>query len=414
MLLLVKMFKKKGISAVIGYILLITFAIIISALLYQWLRSYVPRESLECPDGVSLFLKDYIYDCTGENIHITLKNNGRFNIAGYFIHATNRPDQKLATINLIDYTDAEKGHGAILLGDENNNTIEPGEEIGNDFDLTGSDIGRIYSLQIIPVRWQEAENRIKFVSCGKAKIEEELICFSGIPGECNFNDTCDAGETCSNCPSDCGACCGNGILDSGEECDDDNTISGDGCSSTCKREWFVFVSSAVYHGDMNSPEGLTGLGAGDTQCKTLADNSEALVNLNGKNWKAWLSTSGISGVDAKDRIKDGIYILPDGTKIAENLNDLIDGILLNPININDRGEIPSTSSSYVWTGTNEFGLVISGEAIETNCNQWSEGAASVFGWKGNWSALDLRWTNIILDTSDRKCSQTNRIYCFEV
>ena len=393
------MFKKKGISVVIGYILLITFAIIISALLYQWLKSYVPRESLECPDGVSLFLKDYIYDCPGENIHITLKNNGRFNIAGYFIYGTNRPDQKLATINLIDYTDAEKGQGAILLGDGNTNTIEPGEEIENNFDLSGSGIERVYSLQIIPVRWQEAENRIKFVTCGKAKIEEELICFSGIPGVCNYNGTCDAGETCYYCPEDCGDCCGNGEIDGGEKCDDGNTEDWNGiCSADCSQyQWLVFASSEYYDGF------LQGISGGNQKCNALASNAGFTGN-----FKAWLSDS---TQNAKDGINEGIYYLDDSanTIIADNKDDLLDSTIDNPIN---KDEFGNTLSTYleVWTGTNEDGTWAGSNNLD--CNSWATNQIGTYeGIRGLLTQTDKTWTNYT--GADTRCNKNARIYCFQ-
>ena len=50
--------NKKGVSVIIGYVLLIAFAILISAGVYAWLKTYVPREPLNCPDGVSIFVKE--------------------------------------------------------------------------------------------------------------------------------------------------------------------------------------------------------------------------------------------------------------------------------------------------------------------------------------------------------------------
>ena len=54
---------KRGISIVIGYILLVTVSIAMSILVYQWLKTYVPKEFLECPDGTSILAKEISYDC---------------------------------------------------------------------------------------------------------------------------------------------------------------------------------------------------------------------------------------------------------------------------------------------------------------------------------------------------------------
>ncbi|MEK6842805.1 MAG: hypothetical protein AABX84_03230, partial [Nanoarchaeota archaeon] len=96
--------NKLGISVMIGYILLISMAIMMSIIVYQWVKTYVPQKSIECEDGVSLFVQSYNNDCDNERLDLTLKNNGRFDIAGYFIHATTSPTQELAVIDISSET----------------------------------------------------------------------------------------------------------------------------------------------------------------------------------------------------------------------------------------------------------------------------------------------------------------------
>ncbi len=68
------------------------------------MKSYVPKDTIDCPDGVSIFITDSscienITDNTYE-LRLNIKNNGRFDIGGFFIHATNSSNQTLATIDL--------------------------------------------------------------------------------------------------------------------------------------------------------------------------------------------------------------------------------------------------------------------------------------------------------------------------
>jgi hypothetical protein len=185
MLLQIK--NKLGVSLMIGYVLLVSLAVIMGGTMYVWMKSYVPSEGLECPEGASITMNEYFYNCSNLNIiNITLENNGRFGIAGYFIKATNNQTQTLATLDLsakVKQTDRIFKYSAKnaiiivsgLMGDSNNNSFNPGDEIENSFDLTG--IGQIYSIEIIPVRWQDQNNKLRFVSCGEAsKYKEQIIC----------------------------------------------------------------------------------------------------------------------------------------------------------------------------------------------------------------------------------------------
>ena len=204
--------NRKGISIMIGYILLIVIAIIISVIVYQWLKTYIPTDPLECPDGVSVFVEDYTYNCTTNQFNFTLKNNGRFSIAGYFIHATNSPEQGVATIDLSEYTSLGVG-GAVIFSADINSLI-PNNKINNTFDLSNTSIQQIYSVEIVPVTYRVYNNKNRIISCGDSKIREEISCSIG---------------------SAVGIC-GNGVIEIGEQCDDSNSNSGDGCSSTCSVE----------------------------------------------------------------------------------------------------------------------------------------------------------------------------------
>ncbi|MCK5043818.1 hypothetical protein KAR52_02350 [Candidatus Pacearchaeota archaeon] len=193
--------SKKGISIMIGYVLLVSFAIIIGGILYNWMKTYVPKEALDCPDDVSISVEETI--CQGGNFNLTLKNNGLFDIAGYFIHATNKTGQKLATIDLSEYfISGGTVQSNSILFDLDENAMGPTETKKSIFSLPTN----INSIEIIPVRFQIQDGKKRFVSCGNAKIREIVNCDGDVPEEpetCG-NGSCDAGETCENCVADCG------------------------------------------------------------------------------------------------------------------------------------------------------------------------------------------------------------------
>lgn len=164
----------------IGYVLLISIAIIISIFVYQWLRTYVPTEEIKCDDGVSVFVKSTEYNCTTNpnTLVLTVKNTGRFNVAGYYIHATNIVGQKVATINLSDSTPKGLGKNGVVLWSltNNENNIAQGDEMHDVFDLSTAVTGTIYSIEVIPLRYQTVNNRIRAVSCGNAFVREDINC----------------------------------------------------------------------------------------------------------------------------------------------------------------------------------------------------------------------------------------------
>jgi len=184
--------KKKGVSVMVGYMLLVVFLIIISGIVYQWIKTYVPKESLECPDGTSLYISSASFDPFSSKLIITIKNNGRFNVAGYFIHASNSSDQELPTIDLSSYLNKDDGPGFVLgssvsFFEAGNNLFPPGDETTHFFDIPVS-IGEPYSIKITPTRFQETNGKTRFVSCGDRSVEilvsvmSVFIVFAGAGG----------------------------------------------------------------------------------------------------------------------------------------------------------------------------------------------------------------------------------------
>src|SRR3989344_210535 len=70
--------NKKAVSEIVSYVLLIVVAISLSIIVYAWIKIQLPKEIIECPEGVSVIIKDY--QCNEQNniINITFQNKGFF------------------------------------------------------------------------------------------------------------------------------------------------------------------------------------------------------------------------------------------------------------------------------------------------------------------------------------------------
>jgi hypothetical protein len=172
--------NKRALSIVIGYILLITISIVMSVIVFQWLKTYVPKDTIKCSEGTSVFIKDISYDCTRMRLNVTVKNSGKFSVNGYFIHASNKTNEELATIDLSSKIIAGGNvSGSSITFSQSQNSLTPDEPTNTKksiFNVTG--YGTLYRIEIIPTRFQEEDGKNRFVSCGDAKITETLTCIT--------------------------------------------------------------------------------------------------------------------------------------------------------------------------------------------------------------------------------------------
>jgi FlaG/FlaF family flagellin (archaellin) len=175
--------NKKGLSVIIGYVLLMVISIVMSALVYQWLKTYVPKDSGTCDDGTSMFINKVDYNCNTGHLIVTVKNNGRFGIDGYIIHASNRSGEEIPiidlSVNLITSSPTDRAEhisGNEVRFSNLRNSLSPQEAQSDVREFDTLSYGRIYKIEIIPVRIQDIENQKRTILCNNAKSETDIIC----------------------------------------------------------------------------------------------------------------------------------------------------------------------------------------------------------------------------------------------
>ncbi|MCX4243061.1 DUF1554 domain-containing protein [Paraliomyxa miuraensis] len=151
----------------------------------------------------------------------------------------------------------------------------------------------------------------------------------------------------------------------------------------------VFVTSQTHNGAYGGTAGA------DTLCNDLATAAGL-----GGTFTAWLSTD---TEDAAARIDPtgAPYVLVDGTIIATDLADLLDGSLDAPIDVDETGTMVFGD---VWTGT-----LADGTAAPVHCIDWTQGASPLTGRCGSSATTTTAWTDNITPT----CGAGLRLYCFE-
>lgn len=160
----------------------------------------------------------------------------------------------------------------------------------------------------------------------------------------------------------------------------------------------VFVSSIYYNGN------LGGVMGADATCQALADASDLTSR---RTFKAWISDDTSS--PAADFVQSNSgYVLANGLAVALGWNDLTDGVLERPINVDEKGNTVTGHPTYgltAWTGTKEDGTLFDSSQ---DCNQWTSSSAS--GHIGLPDRSDYGWTNW---SGYYACSRLQRLYCFE-
>jgi hypothetical protein len=151
----------------------------------------------------------------------------------------------------------------------------------------------------------------------------------------------------------------------------------------------VFVSSTLQDADFG---GVTGA---DELCATQA----AAAGVDGV-FKAWLSTRSSSVTDRLEHSSDP-YVLVDGTVVAVNWDDLVDGALLARINRDASGQLHTDD---VWTGT----LATGASELTDDCAGFTSASAGR-ALCGASTSTTMTWT----ENQRPECATRLRLYCIE-
>jgi hypothetical protein len=163
-----------------------------------------------------------------------------------------------------------------------------------------------------------------------------------------------------------------------------------------QHEKTVFVTSATFKNNLG---GLTGA---DDKCQAEADDPASIVPSG--TYLAWLS-DGTDSPDTRFTKSSHPYILPDGTKIAEDFTDLTDGSILHTINIDPTGQ--PLGLQLFWTGTNADGTTVQ---HTYTCEGWTGDPIPNFhGMAGSTVQTSTLWSA----KSVSRCEWSLRLACFQ-
>ena len=120
---------------------------------------------------------------------------------------------------------------------------------------------------------------------------------------------------------------------------------------------------------------LGGLAGADAHCQSLA----AAVGAGDKTWRAYLSTTGPGGVNARDRIGDGPWQNVAGVVVARDVdvlhyeNNLTKETVLNELGEMTPGRGDTPNQHDILTGSYLDGTAVASDG-DTTCGNWTSNA----------------------------------------
>ena len=155
--------NRKGVSLMIGYVLLIIIAVGISIAVFTYLKLYLPKEEPKCQEDIVLSIDEVI--CENGEVEISISNRGLFSVNGAFIRI-GEVDRVAKTL---------LNNGPVLFIDQNDGLLGPGESwnaIYNDDDYEDIDFIGIKELEIEPLVYVDNKPAL----CEKAVVTQRISC----------------------------------------------------------------------------------------------------------------------------------------------------------------------------------------------------------------------------------------------
>ncbi|WP_057830739.1 DUF1554 domain-containing protein [Colwellia sp. TT2012] len=182
------------------------------------------------------------------------------------------------------------------------------------------------------------------------------------------------------------------------------TLSDDSGGGSASK--VIFTTNQGHTGKMG------GLSGADAICQSDAN----VAGLSG-TFKAFLSDNTTSAVSRLAHSTDP-YKLVDGTIVANNWNDLVDGSIANIINLTASGII---TSGYAWTGSDDDGSLAtyyisdypSGYQLDLTCNNWTLETPSTHYLGARGKINDTGAWNDWWQNDGSSCTSQLALYCLQ-
>ncbi len=152
----------------------------------------------------------------------------------------------------------------------------------------------------------------------------------------------------------------------------------------------VFVTSTNYAGNFG------GVSSADTACQTVATNAGL-----GGNWMAMVATATSASVRTRIPWNYGQVRRLDGVIVANDFNDLWDGVWAFPINVTENQAV---KNSDVWWGNTIFGEGYVG-APSADCGTWTSNSG------GATSTVMASASTTLAVNNSKACSSTLAFFC---